>query len=186
MFLKSITQNASYIRIYESTFTCTFFLTEYGSDHLQRDWTKGDLIHHHASRLYVPQTLLITVHHILQPIWSFGTYPDDVTLGGSFSLTSPYSHASVTTRNQESAFMCKENSSPVSSNVGVPEQTPNDLCSVLRWVLYVGRVSCSSNHIHATDCELFDHYNTDICSLLESFWRVLAVSWRLQHAMFQR
>ncbi len=38
----------------------------------------------------------------------------EVTLGVSFSLTSTYSHTSVTTRNQQSAFICKENGSPVS------------------------------------------------------------------------
>ncbi len=50
----------------------------------------------------------------------------------------------------------------------VPEQTPDELCGVLRWVQPIA------------NC-----LNTDICSLPEIIRRVLAVDLRLRHAMFR-
>ena len=57
----------------------------------------------------------------------------DVTLGVSFSLTSPYSHTSITTRNQKFAFIYKREGFTCveAANVGDLEQTPDELGGVL-------------------------------------------------------
>ena len=113
----------------------------------------------HKDRCYSPW-IPPPPHHI-KPSTITIVIPD-VTLGVSFFWTSPYSHTSVTTRNQESAFICKENGSP-----GVPEQTSDDLGGMLQWVLDIEPGSSASQTISVQPIANCLISNTDICSLLE-------------------